>query len=260
MTPDIAIPPNGSFSFAGRVALVTGAGRGVGRAIAGELHAGGAQVAVSDIDGAAADAVAVALDADRATAMALPLDVRDRKAFEVARDRLVQTWGKVEIVINNAGHGKRTPTADITSQEFDDIVAVNMRSVFFSCQAFGGVMSRQGYGRIVNITSLAGQNGFGTVASPHYAASKAGAIGLTKAFAKEFAGTGVTVNAVSPGPLATARERLSPEQIAMIERTVPIGRFGEASEIAAAVALLASDRAGYITGATIDMNGGLFMR
>jgi 3-oxoacyl-[acyl-carrier protein] reductase len=121
-------------------------------------------------------------------------------------------------------------------------------------------MSSQGYGRIVNITSLAGQNGFGTVASPHYAASKAGAIGLTKAFAKEFAGTGVTVNAVSPGPLATARERLSPEQIAMIERTVPIGRFGEASEIAAAVALLASDRAGYITGATIDMNGGLFMR
>jgi 3-oxoacyl-[acyl-carrier protein] reductase len=260
MTEGIAIPPNGSFSFEGRVALVTGAGRGVGEAIARELHAGGARVAVSDIDESTAAAVAASLDSNAATATSLGLDVRSKSAFEVARDRLVRLWGKTDIVINNAGHGKRTPTADITQTEFDEIVAVNMRSVFFSCQVFGDVMRRQGYGRIVNITSLAGQNGFGTVASPHYAASKAGAIGLTKAFAKEFAGSGVTVNSISPGPIATARGRLSKEQIAMIEQTVPIGRFGEASEVAAAAALLASDRGGYITGATLDMNGGLFMR
>jgi 3-oxoacyl-[acyl-carrier protein] reductase len=260
MNSDVALPPNGSFSFKGRVALVTGAGRGVGEAIARELHAGGACIAVSDIDGDAAERVATSLDAGKSTVISMVLDVCDKSAFESARDRLARVWSRTDIVINNAGYGKRTPTADITQKGFDDIVAVNMRSVFFSCQIFGDVMRKQGYGRIVNITSLAGQNGFGTVASPHYAASKAGAIALTKSFAKELAGSGVTVNSISPGPIATARGRLTPDQIAMIERVVPVGRFGEPSEVAAAAALLASDRGGFITGATLDMNGGLFMR
>ncbi|OYW85758.1 MAG: 3-oxoacyl-ACP reductase [Sphingobium sp. 32-64-5] len=259
MTEMIDLPANGSFSFAGRTALVTGGGRGVGEAIAREIHAGGGKVAVSDVDLAVAQDVARSLDAEGRTAIALPLDVRSKQAFLAARDQLAELWGKIDIVINNAGFAKRTPTQDITPEEFDDIVAINMRSVFLSCQIFSEHMKANGYGRIVNITSLAGQNG-GTVASPHYAASKAGAIMLSKYFARYLAGTGVTVNAIAPGPIDTAKARLSPEQIARVEGEVPAGRFMKVGEIAAAAALLASDRGGFFVGATLDMNGGLYLR
>lgn len=248
-----------SFDFGGRSVLVTGAGRGVGEEIARLFHASNAMVAVSDVDGEAARRVASALDGSGATAIALTLDVRCKEAFEDARDRISAAWGRTDIVVNNAGYAKRTAVQDITQQEFDDIVAINMRSVFLSCQVFSEHMRANGFGRIVNVTSLAGQNG-GTVASAHYAAAKAGAIMLSKYFAQQLAGTGVTVNAISPGPISTAKGRLSEEQVARIEKLVPIGRFAEASEMAAAVALLASDQGGFFVGATLDLNGGLFMR
>ena len=219
----------------GKVVLVTGAGRGVGEEIARLFHASGARVAVSDIDGQAARQLADRLDDSGVSAMALTLDVRSKRAFEDARDRIASAWGRT------------------------DIVAINMRSVVLSCQVFADHMRSNGWGRIVNITSLAGQNG-GTVASAHYAAAKAGATMLSKYFAQQLAGTGVTVNAIAPGPISTAKGRLSQEQIERIEKLVPIGRFGEASEFAAAVALLASDQGGFFVGATLDMNGGLFMR
>jgi 3-oxoacyl-[acyl-carrier protein] reductase len=259
MTQSFTLPANGSFSFAGRHALVTGGGRGVGEAVAREIHAGGGKVAVSDVDPEAARQVAQTLDPSGATAMALALDVRSKEDFLAARDAVAGQWGRVDIVVNNAGFAKRTPTQDITPEEFDAITQINMRSVFLSCQIFSEHMRAHGYGRIVNITSLAGQNG-GTVASPHYAASKAGAIMLTKYFARALAGTGVTVNAIAPGPIDTAKARLSPEQIARVEGEVPIGRFMAVGEIAAATALLASDRGGFFVGATLDMNGGLYLR
>lgn len=259
MAEQFHLPANGSFSFAGRTALITGGGRGVGEAIAREIHAGGGKVAVSDVDLAVAQQVATSLDPSDASAIALPLDVREKSDFLAARDRIVADWGKVDIVVNNAGFAKRTPTQDITPEEFDAIVQINMRSVFLSCQIFSEHMREQGYGRIVNITSLAGQNG-GTVASPHYAASKAGAIMLTKYFARYLAGTGVTVNAIAPGPIDTAKARLSAEQIARVEGEVPVGRFMAVSEIAAAAALLVSERGGFFVGATLDMNGGLYLR
>jgi len=246
----------GSFDFHGRHALVTGAARGIGLAIAHDLHAGGARVALADIDGPEAAAAAAALG-DRA--LALALDVRQRAHFEAARDHLLATWGRIDIVVNNAGWAKRTPVAEIGEAEFDDVVAVNMRSVFTSCQVFGPVLQAQGHGRIVNVTSLAGQNG-GTVAAPHYAAAKAGAIMLTKYFAQLLAPHGVTVNAIAPGPTDTAKGRLTPEQVAAIEQRVPVGRFAQAHEMAAAVALLASDRGGFFVGATLDLNGGLYVR
>ncbi|HSW19081.1 MAG TPA: SDR family NAD(P)-dependent oxidoreductase [Ramlibacter sp.] len=248
-----------SFNFGGQAVLVTGAGRGVGEEIARLFHRSGARVAVSDVDGDTAEQVAKSLDASGATAMALTLDVRRKQAFEQARDRITAAWGRVDIVINNAGYAKRTPVQEITTEEFDDIVAINMRSVFLSCQVFSEHMRANGYGRIVNVTSLAGQNG-GTVAAAHYAAAKAGATMLSKYFAQQLAGSGVTVNAISPGPIATAKGRLSDEQIARIEKLVPVGRFGEASEIATAAALLASDQGGFFLGATLDLNGGLLMR
>ena len=255
----ITLPANGSFSFAGRSALITGAARGIGEAIARELHAGGARVAVADVDYSTASAVAESLDTTGRMALPLFLDVRHKDAFEQARDSLHEQWGGIDIVVNNAGLGKRTPTYEITPAEFDEVVAINMRSVFYSCQIFGAYLRERRYGRIVNITSLAGQSG-GTVGSAHYAAAKAGAIMLTKYFAKELAGSGVTVNAVAPGPIGTAKTRLSADQITRIEREVPVGRFGEASEVAAAVALLACDRGGFFAGATLDMNGGLYLR
>lgn len=253
------LPARGSFSFEGRVALVTGAGRGIGEAIARELHAGGARVAITDIDPTRAQAVAHSLDLQGTRATWLELDVRRKEAFESACDHLAALWGRTDIVVNNAGFAKRTATQDITPDEFDEIVAINMRSVFLSCQIFADHMRKNGYGRIVNITSLAGQNG-GTVAAAHYAASKAGAIMLTKYFARYLAGTGVTVNAISPGPVETAMGRLSAEQITRVQELVPIGRFCQASEIAAAAALLASERGGFFVGATLDINGGLYMR
>jgi 3-oxoacyl-[acyl-carrier protein] reductase len=214
---------------------------------------------VSDLDLAHAQAVAHSLDPAGATALPVALDVRRKEDFEAARDTMAAAWGRVDIVVNNAGHARRTPTQEISPQEFDDIVATNMRSVFFSCQVFGAHMRANGHGRIVNVTSLAGQNG-GTVASAHYASAKAGAIMLSKYFALELAGTGVVVNAISPGPISTAKGRLSQEQIARMESLVPVHRFAEAAEIAAAVGLLASDQGGFIVGATLDINGGLFMR
>lgn len=259
MSQSFELPANGSFSFRNQPALVTGGARGVGEAIAREIHAGGGRVAVSDVDLDAAKEVAVSLDPTGQTAIPLKLDVREKADFIAARDAIVADWGKIDIVVNNAGFAKRTPTQDITPEEFDAIVAINMRSVFLSCQIFSEHMQANGYGRIVNITSLAGQNG-GTVASPHYAASKAGAIMLTKYFARYLAGTGVTVNAIAPGPIDTAKARLSPEQIARVESEVPIGRFMRVDEIAAAAALLASDRGGFFVGATLDMNGGLYLR
>jgi 3-oxoacyl-[acyl-carrier protein] reductase len=248
-----------AFRFDGRTVLVTGAGRGVGEVIARGFHAAGARVLVTDLDRAASQRVADALDPAGGTALPVALDVRSKRSFEDALALAVERWGGLDIVVNNAGHAKRTPAFEISPEEFDDIVATNMRSVFFSCQVFAPHMRDRGHGRIVNITSLAGQNG-GTVAAAHYASAKAGAIMLSKYFAQQLAGSGVTVNAISPGPLSTAKGRLSAEQIAMIEQRVPVGRFGEAAEITAAVMLLASDQGGFFLGATLDMNGGLLMR
>jgi 3-oxoacyl-[acyl-carrier protein] reductase len=247
------------FDFRKKTVLVTGAGRGVGAEIAKMFWNSGANVAFTDVDPISAQSTAESVDAEQERSLWHPLDVRQKNSFEIVLELMVKRWGRVDIVVNNAGHAKRTPVQEISVDEFDEIVAINMRSVFLSCQVFGPHMRKNAYGRIINITSLAGQNG-GTVASAHYAAAKAGATMLSKYFAQDLAGSGVTVNAISPGPISTAKGRLSPDQIKMIERRVPIGRFMEASEIASAVALLASDQGGFFMGATLDMNGGLLMR
>lgn len=244
-----------------KVALVTGAARGVGEMVARRLHAAGYRVAVADLDVEAALNVAGSLDGSGETALALHLDVRNKSDFEAAEKLLQERWGGANVLVNNAGQSRIGAVMDISPEEFDAVVAVNMRSVFLACQVFGKAFAARGHGRIVNIASLAGQNG-GTATGAHYAAAKGGVLTLTKVFARELAAQGVTVNAISPGPLdlPIVHETVPAEKLAAITQTIPVRTLGDAGFIADAVVLLAAKEAGSVTGACWDINGGLFMR
>ncbi len=245
----------------GAVAVVTGGGNGLGAAIAAALHAAGWRVAVADIDAAAAQAVASGLDPAGETAMAAQLDVREKAGFQDLLEALVARWGGVAGLVNNAAVTVAKPVMEISPDEFDDVIAVNLRGVFFGCQVFGTHFRERGYGRIVNMASLAGQNG-GTGTGAHYAASKGGIITLTKVFARELAPHGVTVNAVAPGPLdlPIVHRTVPAERLAQIRTMIPVGELGDPAFVAQLVVQLASPDSRFVSGATWDVNGGLFMR
>lgn len=244
-----------------RVALVTGAARGLGACIAARLHDRGYHVALTDLDGEAAADAANALDPTGGSAVGLGLDVRDKNAFVRVLDDLVARWGTVHVLVNNAGHSKVEALMDITPDSFGSVVSSNLDGTFFGCQVLGAYFADRGYGRIVNIASLAGQNG-GTATGAHYAAAKGGVATLTKVFARELGPHGVTVNAVSPGPqdLPVVRESVAPDKLARIEASIPAGRLGRPEFIADMAVLLAADNADAVTGACWDANGGLYMR
>ncbi|WP_447746531.1 SDR family NAD(P)-dependent oxidoreductase [Variovorax boronicumulans] len=249
MTHATALP------LAGRVAFVTGAGQGLGAAIARALAQAGARVAVADIDGANAQAVAAEV-----SGLALPLDVRDEQAFGDRFAQAVAHFGAVDILVNNAARTPTTSLWDITSAEWDDVLAINLRGSFFGCRIAGKHMRERGAGRIVNLASLAGQQ-VSSATGVHYAASKAGLLALTRAFAQELAPHGVTVNALAPAAIdSPALAALPPERQQALKAGIPLGRFGLADEVAAAVVYLASPAAAFMTGATLDLNGGRFMR
>jgi 3-oxoacyl-[acyl-carrier protein] reductase len=244
-----------------RVVLVTGAARGLGAVIAARFHAEGYRVAIGDIALDAAEALARDLSADGSTACALNLDVTSKASFEGARDALIAHWGRIDALVNNAGASKVVPVMEITADQFDQLINVNLRSVLFGCQVFGKQFADAGAGRIVNIASLAGQNG-GSATGAHYAAAKGGVITLTKVFARDLAAAGVTVNAISPGPmdLPIVHESVPADKLQAVIANIPVGRLGSADYVADVAVMLAAENAYFANGACWDVNGGLFMR
>ena len=244
-----------------QVVCVTGASQGLGAAISRAFHAAGYLVAIADIDEAGAHALAFDLDRTGATVQGLYLDVRFSTSFEAARDAIVAKWGAPQVLVNNAVLTAARPVLDIHPDEFDDVMAVNVRGTFIGCQVFGRLFKSQGYGRIVNMASLAGQNG-GTATGAHYAASKGAIITLTKVFARDLAAFGVTANAIAPGPIDTpAVHRTVPDdRMPQLIAGIPVGQLGDAEFVADIAVQLASPQASFVTGATWDINGGLYMR
>lgn len=244
-----------------QVALVTGAGNGLGQRFAARLLAAGYTVAFTDRDLAAATAAARALDPTGERTLALQLDVAIKADFEAALAAVLARFGALHVVVNNAAVTKTTPLMQISPEEFDAVVGVNLRSVFLGCQVLGAHMADAGYGRIINMASLAGQNG-GTATGAHYAASKGAIVTLTKIFAKEFANRGVTVNAIAPGPIDSpmVRAAVPPDRLDGLVANIPVQRLGDADFLGDLIVQLARPDAYFTTGATWDVNGGLFMR
>jgi len=243
-----------------KVAIVTGAARGMGYAVAKRLAAGGANVVINDIDAEAAARAASDLHSLGHKALALPGDVTSGHDVDRLVARAVDDYGEVHILINNAGMLRPTPVIDIEEDEWDLVINANLKGTYLCSRAVLPGMQKTGWGRIVNFSSTAGKN-VSTVGGAHYTAAKAGILGFTRHLAKEVARYGITVNAVCPGLIDTemVRSTISADRAQAYADSFPIKRLGEPFEVAELVVFLASDRAAYITGASLDINGGDLM-
>ena len=243
----------------GKVAVVTGASRGIGRAIALELARRGARVVVNYNRSAdAAAAVVAAIEADGGQATAVQADVSDFSQARALIQAAVKAYGRLDVLVNNAGVTRDQLILMMKEEDWDTVVRVNLKSMFNTCKAAARVMLRQRYGRIVNISSVSGIAGQG--GQTNYSAAKAGVIGFTKSLAKELGPRHVTVNVVAPGLIPTdLTADLAEEWCQKAIDLTPLGRLGRAEEVAYAVAFLASDEAAFITGAVLPVDGGLVM-
>lgn len=243
------------FDLTGQVALVTGAGRGIGRDLARALAACGAQVLAGMRDPDAADVTWAAPDGG--TVEPIRLDVTDVAGTRAAVDAAVATYGRIDILVNNAGLGANHDALDVTEADWDTMMDVNLKGVFFTSQAVGRHMVARGYGRIVNLSSQAGLVGIRRHVV--YSSSKGGVNLMTKVLALEWAPHGVTVNAIAPTwiyTLGTAERLDDPAFLADVLARIPVGRVGTTADVAAAVVFLASRASGLITGAVLPVDGG----
>jgi 3-oxoacyl-[acyl-carrier protein] reductase len=240
-------------ALGGNVAIVTGAARGIGRAVATRLANDGAKVAIADIDQQAAAETAASIGDG---AIPVKLDVTDEAQWTTAVSLVEETLGPVSILVNNAGiAGRSAPAWELSYTEWRQVIDIDLGGVFLGCRAVLPGMIERGYGRIVNVASIAGKEG-NPNAVP-YSAAKAGVIGLTKAIAKEVATSGVIVNAVTPAVIETdILQQVSQEHIAYMTSRIPMGRVGQPEEVAAMVRFLCSDEVTFSTGAIFDVSGG----
>jgi len=241
-----------------KVALVTGSGRGIGRSIALCLARDGADVAISDVDQSGAEAVAAEVRALGRRSMAIVCNVTDSNGCKVMVDRVVAELARLDILVNNAGIRRDKLILGMSDQDWDLVLDVNLKGAFFCTRAALRPMSKQRFGRIVNIASIVGL--MGNKGQANYAASKAGLIALTKTVAKEMASRGITANAIAPGFIQTEMtDTLPGEYKEALLKQIPLGRMGTADEVAACVLFLASDLSGYVTGHVLQVDGGMAM-
>jgi NAD(P)-dependent dehydrogenase (short-subunit alcohol dehydrogenase family) len=240
-----------------RVAIVTGAGRGIGRAIAERFGRDGMAVVVADLDEASAAEVAAVIEAAGGRAEAVPTDVTDAASVHAMTQRAIDTFGGIDVVVNNAGILRSTRVVDISPDEWDLVVNANLKGAFLCSQAAQPSMVERGGGRIVNVASMAGR-ATSTLGGAHYTAAKAGVLGLTRHLAREWASVGITANAISPGIVDTPMVRGSTDEarLEQVRQSIPLKRLADPAEVAALVAFLVSDESAYITGANVDIHGG----
>jgi len=253
-------------NLSGQVAVITGANRGLGRAMAEVFAQTGARLTLMARTADRLEAVAAELrqthpagQGEDPTILAIPTDVSEPEQVEAAMQQTMATWGRIDILINNAGVARPGTIDDIDLANWQQILNINLTGAYLCSKAVLPAMKQQRHGRIINISSISGQTG-GVSGGAHYAASKGGMLGMTKTLARDLGQYNITVNAITPGQIETDPAKIPPDKRQQLVSQIPLGQLGEPNDIAYATLFLASPMAKYITGATIDVNGGLLKR